>query len=151
MAHGQNYYPSLVSKKTPTNKPQKQWQMKFGEGKNKVVPVRRKISLHIPWGSLKLLQPLVILDSFIQDSHAAQQRSKNTVTFSGEKGALRSVPPLSTSAMPRSVQTFPLCSAEIHELGNKPPPVGISSLEPSTKASGRSHHSEGSTQEISLF
>ena len=39
--------------------------MKFDEGKNKVMPIRRKMSLHILRGSLKLLQPVVILDSFI--------------------------------------------------------------------------------------
>lgn len=57
--------------------------MKFGEGKNKVTPIRRKISLHVPQKSLKLLQPLVILDSFVQDSHGTQQRSKTRVTSRG--------------------------------------------------------------------
>lgn len=81
-ADGQNYHPSLIPKKTK-HQTKNTVANEFGEVKNKVMPIRRKISLHIPQKSLKLLQPLVILDSFIQDSHVTQQRSKNTVMSRG--------------------------------------------------------------------
>lgn len=67
------------------------------------------------------------------------------------RGALWSVPRFLTSAASRSVEAFLLCSDETHKPGNNLLTVGISSLEPSTRASGHSHHSKGSTQEISLF